>query len=121
MHVEIERHRGVAEFPYPVHRIQAPGHSDFDHSLAECTQVRDDIDITGPDVGGPIVDVLDGGIDLGEPFLQLGGAVDIPLGVQGGERVDVVLTFLVEPCSFPVDLLLYAFEGRADLLNPLGD
>jgi hypothetical protein len=64
--VKAEWNGRIPQLPNTVQGFQAAGHADLDHAFAECTDVRDDVDVARLDVGSPVVDVCDVGVDLGQ-------------------------------------------------------
>ena len=97
MHVVVERHRGVAQLSDPIERVLAPRHADLDHLWTEGTQVRDDIHVPGPDVGGALVDAVDGAFDLRLLGFGLISFGVIPVGAQLSGRFLVVIMLLLQP------------------------
>jgi hypothetical protein len=110
--VEAEGDGCVAELVDAVHRFQPAGHSDLDDVGAEGSDVADDIDVAGLDVGGAVIDVLDRPVDVGELGTHALGTVGVAVGDEGSEHVRVVGAFLLESfllaCQFLLRLLLLA-------------
>lgn len=95
--VEPERYRRISELLDSIHRLKTAGHPDLDSSFTQRTDIGDDIYVPGADICRPVVDVLDGVFDVGEPFLQTGHTVSVSLRVEGRNGVEEVGALLVEP------------------------
>lgn len=66
VNVEVEWHRGVAQFPDPVHWVQAASHADLDYSLPKGTDVGDHVDVASAGIRGSVVDLLNRFLDVVE-------------------------------------------------------
>src|SRR4051794_36563331 len=66
----------------PLLRLEPAGHTDLDHQLAERPLVRDDVDVAGPDVGGPLPDALQLAVDIREVLPGPGRARSVVAGLQ---------------------------------------
>ena len=71
MNIKIKRHRSIAQFPNPIHRIQAPGHTNLDHTLPKTTNIGNHINVASPNISMPIIDVINALIDLDKLIFQI--------------------------------------------------
>ena len=71
VHVKIERYRGVAEFAYAIHRVEASGHADLDHTGAKSTQIGDHIHVASAHVGFAFLDIVDAVLNFDDLLLKL--------------------------------------------------
>lgn len=106
VHVVAERHTRVPGLSHPVQGLKAAGQSDFDDGLTERPDVADDVDVAGAGVRGPIVDVLDGGVDLRQALTQPGGCLLVAVGLQRLQGVAVVGLLLLQSLALAGHLLL---------------
>ena len=63
VYVEAKRHRRIAQFVNPFDGLKPTCESDLNDVLPECSSVRDDIHVSGPDVSRPIIILLDRFVD----------------------------------------------------------
>ena len=103
--VEVEWDGGVAEFFDPLHGFESASHTDLDHVLTKGTDIGDDVDIAGTDVGDAVVNGLDLRIDLLHAGPHLCGLLGTPLRLQLGEDVAIVVSLLGETVSLGLQLL----------------
>ena len=70
MDVEPKRHRSVAEFADSVQWLKPAGHADLHDVRAKRADIRDHVDVSGPNVRRAIVDVLDRSLDVRQLLLN---------------------------------------------------
>ena len=96
---------------------------DLDHLLAERADVGDDVDVSGADVCGSVVDVFDGLLDLRERCAMLVGCIDLALLDESADDVAVVLVLLLRgelvPGRVPAEPFALRGGGRVPQLLAL--
>lgn len=98
MGVEAKRDGRATELIDAIAGFEPSRESDLHHVLAECALVRNDIDVACTDVGGSVVVLLDGGVDLCGSLRE--SRIILPVLLQGSQRVEEVKTCCVEACAF---------------------
>src|SRR5664280_3063825 len=104
MHVIVEGYRCISQLLHSIHRIESSSHSYLHHVGSEGPEVRNHVDVTCPNVGGTLVEAIEGVPDLADLGLHLRNRSLIPLCTTSRKRGLVVGLLFTEAILLSFEL-----------------
>src|ERR1041385_1820970 len=106
VNIKIEWYRRITQLAYPVHRIQSSSHANLDHLFSERANIRNYIDVSGANVGGSIVHIIQSLVHISQLLAHSRCSGFVSILYERFDRIGIVLSFLFKTSALIFDFLL---------------